>query len=49
MEGKMKYQIFNKSTGIYHIGFNDKKQAESQLALMNDRAGFNAFEIKEAA
>lgn len=45
----MKYQIFNKSTEIYHIGFNDKKQAEVQLALMNDRVGYHAFEIREAA
>lgn len=44
----MKYQIFNKSTEIYHVGFNDKNQADAQLALMNDRAGFNAFEIREA-
>ena len=44
----MKYQIFNKSTEIYHIGFNDKVKAEAQLELMNDRSGYRAFEIREA-
>ena len=43
----MKYQIFNKSTEIYHVGFNSLKEAEAQLELMNDRAGYRAYEIRE--
>ena len=43
----MKYQIFNKSTEIYHVGFNTLKEAKAQLELMNDRMGYNAFEIRE--